>query len=93
VVIERYEVRLPTPRFKVDYVTRLADRSYEDYKSAGAKYLVTSSLVFGPVLENPAAFKELYDRHMSMLTLGKEVARFAPTPQRPGPELLIIEVQ
>lgn len=93
VVVERYEVRLPTPRFKVEYISRLTDRSYEEFRNAGARYLVTSSLVYGPALANPAAFKDHYDRHMSLLTLGKEVARFTPAPKQPGPEIVIVEVQ
>ena len=57
------------------------------------RYLLASSQVYGPVVANPAAFKAAYDAHMAMLTLGREVARFTPSPGQPGPELIVVEVR
>jgi len=93
VVVERYEVRLPTPRFKVDYVTRLVDRPYEEYRNGGVAYLVASSGVFGPVIAESSVFRELFDQLMIRFTLAKEVARFSPTPQSPGPEIIVFQVR
>jgi hypothetical protein len=93
VIVERSEVRLPEPRFRVKYTARLTDRAFEDYRKDGVEYLVSTSQVTGPIMANPAAFRDLYDRHMTMMMMGREVARFTPTPERPGPELVVIAVQ
>ena len=93
VIVERSEVRLPERRFKVKYTARLTDRAFEEYQKDGVNYLVSTSQVTGPVLANPSAFKDIYDRHMTMMMMGREVARFTPTPERPGPELVVIQVQ
>jgi 4-amino-4-deoxy-L-arabinose transferase-like glycosyltransferase len=93
VAIERYEVRLPSARFRPIYVDALTDRPYESYKADGVQYLVASSLAYGPAFSNPGAFKGTHDAYMGLLTLGNEVARFTPQPGQPGPELIIVEVR
>ena len=53
-------------------------------RPSGVRYLVASSQVYGRVLENPGAFKSTYEAYMTMLTLGREVARFTPQGNSPA---------
>lgn len=93
VVVERSEVRLPEPRFRVEYERSLVSHPYGYYKESGANYLVASSQSFWRAFADPSAEKSTYDAYMTLLTLGREVARFTPAPGRPGPELIVIEVR
>jgi hypothetical protein len=93
IVVERQEVRLPAPRYKVDYVARLTDREYDDYKREGVNYVLSTSQVTAPVLADPAAHEDPYRRYMTMLTMGREVARFTPSSGVSGPELVLIEIR
>lgn len=93
VAVERHEVRLPEPRFRPVYVRSLTERSYDQYRAEGVRYLVATSLAFGPAFANPAAHKGAYDSYMTLLTMGREVARFTPGEQRPGPELIVVEIK
>lgn len=93
IAIERHEVRLPDSRYRPAYVNTLVDRDYESYKTDGTRYLVATSQAYGRAFENPSAFKPTYDAYMTLLTLGREVARFTPQDRQPGPELIVIEVR
>jgi len=93
VVIERFEVRLSEARYRPTYVTRLTEKTYDDYKRDGAKYLVATSQVYGPVMQAPEDARDAYDRYQAMFMMGKEVARFTPAPDRPGPEVIVLEVR
>jgi hypothetical protein len=93
VVVERSELQLPTPRFQAVSVRSLTERSYDDYRASGVTYLVGTSQVFGRLVAQPAAHKAEYDAYMTLVTLGREVARFSPAPDRPGPELLVLEIR
>jgi hypothetical protein len=93
VIVERQEVRLPAPRYKVEYVVRLTDREYDHYKQDGVQYVLSTSQVTAPVLANPAAHRDAYQRYMTMLTMGREVARFTPSGDVTGPELVLIEIR
>lgn len=92
IAIERSEFTLPDRRFETTYPQQLTDRDIEDYKRDGVKYLVSTSQASAPLLANPAAFDERYRRYLAMIAAGREVARFAPTPDRPGPELIVLEL-
>jgi 4-amino-4-deoxy-L-arabinose transferase-like glycosyltransferase len=93
VVIERFEVRLSEARYNPAYVTSLTEKTYDDYKRDGAKYLVATSQVYGPVMQAPQDARDAYDRYQAMFMMGKEVARFTPAPDRPGPEVIVLEVR
>lgn len=93
VVVERSELQLPAPRFRGEAIRALTDRRYEDYRAAGVAYLVGTSQAFGRVLADPGAHEREYEAYMTLLTLGREAARFRPAPEHPGPELVVIEVR
>jgi 4-amino-4-deoxy-L-arabinose transferase-like glycosyltransferase len=93
VVVERSELQLPAPRFRAESVRALTDRRYDEYRAAGVTYLVGTSQVFGRLAARPDAHRQEYDAYMTLLTLGREVARFTPAANRPGPELVVVEVR
>jgi 4-amino-4-deoxy-L-arabinose transferase-like glycosyltransferase len=93
VVVERFELRLPSPRFQASHAKRLIDTSYDGYREAGVEYLVASSEGFGPAFGDPIRFRDAYEKYQALLTLGQERARFPASPARPGPELVIIEIR
>jgi 4-amino-4-deoxy-L-arabinose transferase-like glycosyltransferase len=92
VVIERADLVLPAAHYRADHVRFLTERSLEQYREAGVDYLIASSQAFGPALENPQQHRDLYHAYMRLFTEGREVARFTPASDRPGPELRVIEV-
>lgn len=93
VVVERRVLLLPDHRFRAEYPTRIVDQSYEQYRQAGAQYLLATSQVYGPAFADPGRNRETYDAYMTLRTLGREVATFSPAADRPGPEIVIVEVR
>jgi 4-amino-4-deoxy-L-arabinose transferase-like glycosyltransferase len=93
IIVERYEIQLPAGQYKADYVARLTDREYDHYKKDGVNYLLSTSQVSASLLANPEANRDAYQRYMTMLTMGREAARFTPSANVPGPELVLIEIR
>lgn len=93
VVLEQYDVRPPDTRYRVEYVTRLTDRTYDDYKNAGVRFLVASSSVYGQVFNDARADSAIVGAYKDIFGRGREVVRVTPTDRRPGPEFRVIEVR
>ncbi len=91
--VERTELLLREPRFVAEYPRSLTERTYEQYRASGIGFLIATSQVYGRAFENPDRFRAAYDSYMTLMTLGHEVARFTPAPDRPGPELVVIAVR
>jgi 4-amino-4-deoxy-L-arabinose transferase-like glycosyltransferase len=92
VVIEKYEVRLSGARYKPIYVTRLIEKSYDEHVRSGARYMVATSQMYGMALAHPEQDPERYRAYMSLFSQAREVARFTPSADRAGPELIIFEL-
>jgi hypothetical protein len=91
VAIETRFLLLPPP-FNPEYVKRMTLKPYDAYASAGFKYLVLSSQVYGPYLESPQPSDEYLD-YVRLFRQAPEVARFVPSNRNPGPEVRILEVR
>lgn len=93
VVIENYEVRLNASRYRPMYVRRLVEKSYDEHVRSGARYMVATSGMYGAAMANPEQDPARYQTYMALFTQATEVARFTPSAQRPGPELIVFELR
>jgi hypothetical protein len=71
---------------------QLRHQTYEQYAAAGADYLIASSQGYGPYLKSPQAFRLEYTQYMTLFTRARELVRFTPDEEHPGPELRILQV-
>lgn len=92
VVVERGDVHLPENRYAVELVRVLTERSIERYRAEGVDYVVATSRAFG-ALEGPGADPAARDEYRALVAQMKEVARFRPSDQRPGPELIVLSLR
>ena len=65
----------------------------QSYAGTGIQYLVASSQVYGGVLEKPHQYPEEYADYQRLFMETDEVARFRPTSDHPGSELIILKVK
>ena len=93
VVVEARNLVLPASVASSRNVPQLRHRSYEEYVAERADYLVASSQSFGPYLEAPHRYPEEYRQYIVLFKRSREVARFTPDTDHPGPELRIFKVQ
>ena len=94
VLIEKYDLRLPEHRYRVEHVVRLTDRTYEDYVRNGHEYMIATSQVFGPAFEAPQRLPELYAKYRTLFDQSQELFIVKPeNPGRPGPELRIYRLK
>lgn len=93
VAVEKSEVRLSGARYRPVYLTWLTDRTYEEHALAGTRYLVATSQMYGPVLDQPQRNPPRYKAYMTLFAQVTEVARFTPKPGQPGPEIVIYEMR
>ena len=95
VVIESQELLLEPTEYKVENVPWLIwkDREHDYYVAQGVQYLVASSQRFGPAFEAPQVKPNEYAAYRRLFDQSREVVRFTPSPQHPGPELRIFKIQ
>jgi 4-amino-4-deoxy-L-arabinose transferase-like glycosyltransferase len=93
IVIESGGPVLTETPYRVHRVRQLKDREYQQYLDDRTDYLVATSQVYGPYLESPHRFPEEYAAYMRIFEQSREVARFSPSADHPGPELRIFRVQ
>jgi 4-amino-4-deoxy-L-arabinose transferase-like glycosyltransferase len=74
-------------------VRQLRDEPYEQYVEGGIDYVIASSHSYGRYLEAPHVFPREYAEYMRLFEQSQEVARFTPSPERPGSELRIFRVK
>ena len=85
-------IKLP-PTYKTSYVKQLRLSSGDVYAGSGIQYLVASSQCYGPYFETPARFPDEYADYQEIFRQTEEVARFRPSGDHPGPELIILKVK
>lgn len=100
IVIESRAVLLPAAEYKTESVPRLVPvhparmpREHAAYVEQGVEYIVASSRSYGPAFEAPYRMPEEYAAYRRLFDQSREVARFTPTAQHPGPELRIFKVR
>ena len=85
-------IKLPVS-YRTSYVKQLRVDGSPVYAGTGIQYLVASSHVYGPILDNPQQFPIEYADYQRIFAQTDEVARFTPTRDHPGPELIILKVK
>jgi len=91
ITIESRALLLPAD-YQVDHVKQLRSAPLEAYAGAGTTYLIASSQVYGAYLASPQSYPDEYRDYVRLFREAREVARFAPTKDHPGPELRILKV-
>ena len=85
VAVERDVIHLPAHRFQALRVAAIGDRSAAEYRAAQV-----SLLIVGPADDLAPDARQ---RREAVLRDAQELARFAPDPKHPGPELTIFELR
>lgn len=98
IVIETQALLLSPRAYKVKNVPQLVLDSrtpgdYDGYLKAGVDYIVASSQKYGDPLSRPKDFPELYDAYSRLFTQSREVMRFTPSAEHPGPELRVFRLR
>lgn len=78
--------------YRVQRVTQLRTHTVADYTADGVQYLVSSSQCYGPYLERPGVFPVEYGDYARLFQQTRELARFTPSRDHPGPELRVLKV-
>lgn len=92
VVLETRNLVLPDyPR--AEHVKQLRLKPYEQYAAEGADYLIASSQAFGPFLVSRHATPEEYTEYRLLFDRCEELARFKPSDEHPGSELIVFKVR
>jgi hypothetical protein len=92
IVVETRDIRLP-PEYDWTNLAQLRQREFGDYRAAGVEYLIASSDAFGKYMESPQNAPQEYAQYMRIFGQAREVVRFSPSDEHPGPELRILKVQ
>ena len=85
-------IKLP-PTYQTRYVKELRIDGTRVYSESGMQYLIASSQCFGRYLETPARYPIESADYQRIFQQTEEVARFTPTEEHPGPELIILKVK
>lgn len=93
VVVEARNMLLPPAVAATRNVPQLRYKTYEQYVTDRADYLVASSQSFGQYFEAPHLYPEEYRQYMQIFERSREVVRFTPSDDHPGPELRIFKVR
>jgi hypothetical protein len=91
VLLEQRAMLLPT-QYQSRNVSQLRLKSYQQWRDEGFEYLIASSGAYGGVFDSPEKFPDEYAQYMRIFTQSREIARFTPSENVPGPELRIFKV-
>ena len=92
IVIESRELLLPADRYVSSNLPELRREEHADYVAEGVDYLVASSLAFEKYMSAPQVYPRAYADYMKIFQQSRELVRFMPSPDHPGPELRIFKV-
>jgi 4-amino-4-deoxy-L-arabinose transferase-like glycosyltransferase len=93
VIIEARNLLLPLSVATARNVPQLRYKTYDQYVAEKVDYLVASSQSYGRYLESPGDYPNEYTDYMRLFERARELARFTPDRDTPGPELRIFKVQ
>jgi 4-amino-4-deoxy-L-arabinose transferase-like glycosyltransferase len=85
-------IKLPAA-YKASYVSQLRLDKVKVYAGSGIQYLVASSQSYGEYFLNPERFRSEFADYQAVFAQAEEVARFRPSDDHPGPELIILKVK
>jgi hypothetical protein len=92
-MFESRHILLPAGEYKAGHIIQLRMKPLETYRADGVQYLVACSQAYGPYLQEPHKFPAEYAEYMTLFEQGRELARFTPDSNHPGPEFRIFKVQ
>jgi 4-amino-4-deoxy-L-arabinose transferase-like glycosyltransferase len=98
IVIETDILRLDQDEYSASNVPQLvldfrAPQDYDAYRKGGTQYLIASSQRYGDALDRPHQFPEQFKAYMTLFEQSRELARFTPDANHPGPELRVYKLQ
>jgi len=85
-------IKLPAS-YKTSYVKQLRLDGVDLYSGTGIQYLVASSQCYGDYFQNPEKYRAEHADYQAIFAQTDEVARFKPTDEHPGSELIILKVK
>ena len=91
IVVERRAILLPGT-FRARNVPALRPKSYEQWRDEGVDYLIASSDAYEAAVNEPHKFPREYAEYMRIFTQSREIKRFSPTSDVPGPEFRVYKV-
>jgi hypothetical protein len=80
------------PDYRASYMKQLRTEDLDGYRRDGIQYLVASSLVFGPYLDDPRDYPDENRAYRDLFAHAQEVARFPNSPEHPGPDFRVLRV-
>jgi 4-amino-4-deoxy-L-arabinose transferase-like glycosyltransferase len=86
-------IQFPEKRFRLSYVHKIGNRSYDEYLAAGEEYLVMCSAAFQPVMAAPQEHPDLARGYAELFRRAEPVAIILPTPDHLGPEYRVLAVR
>lgn len=92
VVLESRKIVPPIGLYNSRNVGTLLFQGYDDYITQGVEYVVASSQIYGASFQAPHEFPAQYAAYMNLFERMKELTRFTPSSEHPGPELRIYRV-
>jgi hypothetical protein len=84
-------IKLPAS-YRATYVKQLRLDAVQSYAATDIRYLVASSQCYGPFFENPQQYPSEFADYHRIFAQATEVARFKPSEEHPGSELIILKV-
>jgi 4-amino-4-deoxy-L-arabinose transferase-like glycosyltransferase len=100
VLVEAGALKLDDKGYRTTTVQKLivdpktgAPREHAAYVAEGVEYLIASSQSFGAALSTPQHFPDDYEGYMRLFEQSRELARFAPSGDHPGPEVRIYRLR
>lgn len=100
IAIETRVLVLPPAAYKSTNFVRLiwnwpsrSPRELSDYVNEGYDVIVASSQAYGPVFDAPQNAPTEYAAYRRLFDQSREVARFSPSREHPGPELRIFKIK
>jgi 4-amino-4-deoxy-L-arabinose transferase-like glycosyltransferase len=95
IVMESRAMLLPGA-LRARNVGALRPKDYSQWRNEGVDYLIASSEKYGPAFDEraggPQKFPHEYAEYMRIFVQCRELARFSPSSDHPGPELRILKV-
>lgn len=83
---------LPGRKYDFTTVVQLRQQDYDYYRAQKVDYIVASSQCYGQYFASPQKHPEEYADYMRIFEQSRELVRFRPGPENPGPELRIFKV-
>jgi 4-amino-4-deoxy-L-arabinose transferase-like glycosyltransferase len=91
VAIESRALLLPAS-YQSRNVSQLRQLEYADWRDQNVEYLVASSEYYSNYFQSPERYPREYAEYMRIFEQSRELVRFSPSKDRPGPELRIFKV-